>query len=145
MRVQAALREIGMDVEIEQLPSAVFAERKVGKQLQMFVDELLAWIDDPNYQLSLTLESGVFGDYADYSNARVDEIIVAGWAEQDPDARRTIFEEAQRLISDDAPWVFLAQPDFKFAMRDHVDGFVLYPERHPPLRRPKPGGLIARR
>ena len=131
VRVQSALREIGMDVEIETLQSPVFAERKVGKQLQMFVDELLAWIDDPNYQLSLTLESGVFGNYADYSNARVDEIITDGWAEQDPAARRAIFEEAQRLISEDAPWVFLAQPDFKFAMREDVDGFVLYPNAIP--------------
>ena len=131
VRVQSALREIGMDVEIETLPSPVFAERKVGKELQMFVDELLAWIDDPNYQLSLTLESGVFGNYADYSNARVDEIITNGWTEQDDDARRAIFEEAQRLISEDAPWVFLAQPDFKFAMREHVDGFVLYPNAIP--------------
>ncbi len=131
VRVQSALREIGMDIEIETLQSPVFAERKVGKQLQMFVDELLAWIDDPNYQLSLTLESGVFGNYADYSNARVDEIITDGWAEQDPDARRAIFEEAQRLISEDAPWVFLAQPDFKFAMREDVDGFVLYPNAIP--------------
>ncbi len=131
VRVQAALREIGMAVEIESLPSAVFAERKVAKELQMFVDELLAWIDDPNYQLSLTLESGVFGNYADYSNARVDEIIRDGWAEQDADARRAIFEEAQRLISEDAPWVFLAQPDFKFAMREDVEGFVLYPNAIP--------------
>lgn len=131
VRVQSALREIGMDIEIETLQSPVFAERKVGKQLQMFVDELLAWIDDPNYQLSLTLESGVFGNYADYSNARVDEIITDGWAEQDPAARRAIFEEAQRLISEDAPWVFLAQPDFKFALREDVDGFVLYPNAIP--------------
>ncbi len=140
VRVQAALRDIGMNVEIEQLASAVFAERKTGKQLQMFVDELLAWIDDPNYQLSLTLESGVFGNYADYSNARVDEIITAGWAEQDADARRALFEEAQRIISDDAPWVFLAQPDFKFAMREHVDGFVLYPNAIPRFADLRPAG-----
>ena len=106
----------------------------------MFVDELLAWIDDPNYQLSLTLESGVFGNYADYSNARVDEIISDGWAEQDPAARRAIFEEAQRLISDDAPWVFLAQPDFKFAMRENVDGFVLYPNAIPRFADLRPAG-----
>ena len=140
VRIQAALREVGMPVEIETLPSPVFAERKVGKQLQMFVDELLAWIDDPNYQLSLTLESGVFGNYADYSNDRVDEIISDGWAEQDPDARRAIFEEAQRLISDDAPWVFLAQPDFKFAMRENVDGFVLYPNAIPRFADLRPAG-----
>ncbi len=140
VRVQAALREIGMSVEIEQLPAAVFAERKVGKELQMFVDELLAWIDDPNYSLSLSLESGVFGNYADYSNDRVDEIIAAGWLEPDADARRAIFEEAQRIIVEDAPWVFLAQPDFKIAMRDTVEGFVLYPNAIPRFADLRPAG-----
>ena len=139
VRVQAALREVGMTVEIQTLPSANFAEQKVAKELQMFVDELLAWIDDPNYQLSLTLESGVFGNYADYSNDRVDEIITRGW-EAGADERREIFQEAQRLISDDAPWVFLAQPDFKFAMRDDVEGFVLYPNAIPRFADLMPAG-----
>ena len=140
VRVQAALREIGVDVEIEQLPAAVFAERKVGKELQMFVDESLAWIDDPNYSMSLTLEGGVFGNYADYQNDRVDTIIADGWLEQDPEARRAMFEEAQRLIVEDAPWVFLAQPDFKIAMRDSVTGFVLYPNEIPRFADLQPAG-----
>ena len=131
VRVQAALKEIGLEVEIETLQSAVFAERKTGKQLQMFVDETLAWIDDPNYSLSLTLEGGVFGNYTDYANDRVNEIIANGWAEPDAGARQAMFEEAQRLIVDDAPWVFLAQPDFKLAMSDSVEGFVLYPNEIP--------------
>jgi len=135
VRVQAHLREIGMDVQIQTLTPAVFAARKVttepDQELQMTVDELLAWIDDPNYQLSLTLESGVFGNYADYSNDRVDEIITDGWGEQDPAARAAMFQEAQRIISENAPWVFLAQPDFKIAMRDHVDGYALYPNEIP--------------
>ncbi len=140
VRVQAALGEIGLQVEIEQLPSAVFAERKAGKELQMFVDESLAWIDDPNYGLSLTLEGGVFGNYADYSNERVDEIISGGWLEPDPAVRQQMFEEAQRLIVEDAPWVFLAQPDFKIAMRDTVEGFVLYPNEIPRFADLRPAG-----
>ena len=133
VRVQSHLAEIGMPVEIEVLTAAVFAERKSGKQLQMFVDELLAWIDDPNYQLSLSLQSGVFGNYADYNNERVDEIIRDGWAEKDPVARRAIFEEAQRIITEEAPWAFLAQPDYKIALRDNVGGFALYPNAIPRL------------
>ncbi|MCY3953273.1 MAG: ABC transporter substrate-binding protein [bacterium] len=133
VRVQSHLAEIGMDVEIEVLTAAVFAERKAGKQLQFFVDEALAWIDDPNYLLSLLLESGVFGNYTDYNNARVDEIIRDGWAEKDPAVRRGMFEEAQRIISEDAPWVFLAQPDYKIALRDNVGGYALYPNEIPRL------------
>jgi len=128
VRVQAALREAGITVAIEQLTPAVFAERKVGEnRMQMFVDEGLPWIDDPNYTFSIFLECGVFGNYGQYCNERVDEIIKAGWVELSPAGRLALFSEAQRLIVDDAPWVFLAQPNYKFAMRDTVDGYVHYP------------------
>ena len=134
VRIQAHLADIGMDVEIEKLTSPVYAERKVGEnRLQMFIDEGLPWIDDPNYTLSVFLLSGVFGNYAQYENERVDEIINEGWGILDRDARAATFEEAQRIITDEAPWAFLALPDYKIAMRDTVTGFVLYPNAIPRL------------
>ena len=134
VRIQAHLSEIGMDVEIEKLPSPVYAERKVGEnRMQMFIDEGLPWIDDPNYTLSVFLLSGVFGNYTQYVNERVDQIINEGWGILDREERARTFEEAQRIIVDDAPWVFLALPDYKIAMRDTVEGFVLYPNAIPRL------------
>lgn len=126
VRVQAALKAVGMETQIEQLTPAVFAERKAGKKLQMFVDEMLPWIDDPDYELSLTLQCGVFGNYTDYCNKDVDQIINDGWTERDAAKRKTMFEQAQRTIVEEAPMVFLAQPDFKLAMREHVQGYVHY-------------------
>ena len=140
VRVQAALGQIGMDVEIEQLTPAVFAERKVGKELQMFVDESLAWIDDPNYGLSLTLECGVFGNYTDYCNDQVQEIIEDGWGEPDEAVRREMFAEAQRLIVEDAPWAFLAQPDYKLAVREGIGGYIHYQNEIPRLAFLEPTG-----
>ena len=134
VRIQAHLAEIGVDVEIEKLPSPVYAERKVGEnRMQMFIDEGLPWIDDPNYTLSVFMLSGVFGNYAQYENERVDQIINEGWGILDREERARTFEEAQRIIVDDAPWVFLALPDYKIAMRDTVEGFVLYPNAIPRL------------
>ena len=141
VRIQAHLVDIGMDVEIEKLPSPVYAERKVGEnRMQMFIDEGLPWIDDPNYTLSVFLLSGVFGNYAQYVNERVDQIINEGWGILDRDARVATFEEAQRIIVDDAPWVFLALPDYKIAMSDSVTGFALYPNAIPRFADLRPAG-----
>ncbi len=141
VRIQAHLADIGMDVEIEKLPSPVYAERKVSDpRMQMFIDEGLPWIDDPNYTLSVFMLSGVFGNYAQYENERVDQIINEGWGILDRDERAATFEEAQRIIVDDAPWVFLALPDYKIAMRDTVEGFVLYPNAIPRLAGLRPAG-----
>ena len=141
VRIQAHLADIGMDVEIEKLPSPVYAERKVGEnRMQMFIDEGLPWIDDPNYTLSVFLLSGVFGNYSQYVNERVDQIINEGWGILDRDARAATFEEAQRIIVEEAPWAFLALPDYKIAMRDTVTGFVLYPNAIPRLAGLRPAG-----
>ena len=141
VRIQAHLADIGMDVEIEKLPSPVYAERKVGEnRMQMFIDEGLPWIDDPNYTLSVFLLSGVFGNYSQYVNERVDQIINEGWGILDRDERAATFEEAQRIIVEEAPWAFLALPDYKIAMRDTVTGFVLYPNAIPRLAGLRPAG-----
>ncbi len=50
------------------------------------------------------------GNYSCYSNARVDELIEAGASEPDSQKRREIYDEAQRLIYEDAPAVFLYVP-----------------------------------
>ena len=126
VRVQNQLKEVGINVEIEKLSSSVFAEQKTEKQLPMMVDESLAWVDDPNYVLSLLLQCDVFGNYMAYCNERVDEIIEGGWTELDEEKRFAMFQEAQEIIIDEAPWVFLTQPDFHLAVREDVDGYVHY-------------------
>ncbi len=47
------------------------------------------------------------GNYSQYSNPRVDELIEKGETEGDPEKRKEIYKEAQRIIYEDAPCVFL--------------------------------------
>jgi peptide/nickel transport system substrate-binding protein len=124
VRVKSQLAAVGINVEIEQLTPAVFAERQSQKKLQMYVGEMLPWISDPNYVLSLLYQCEVFGNYVGYCSDKVDEVINAGWAETDEEKRKSMFLEAQRQIIDDAPYVWLAQPAYELAVRDDVDGFV---------------------
>ena len=46
-----------------------------------------------------------------YSNPRVDELIKAGEIEADQAARQAIYDEAQQLVYDDAPAIFLILPE----------------------------------
>ena len=51
------------------------------------------------------------GNFMCYSNARVDELIIAGETETDPAVRHEIYDEAQALVYEDAPAVFLILPE----------------------------------
>jgi ABC-type transport system substrate-binding protein len=42
-----------------------------------------------------------------------------------------MFNRAQELIIADAPWAFLAQPDFKLAMSSDLGGYVHYANEIP--------------
>ena len=46
-----------------------------------------------------------------YSNPRVDELIKAGEVESDPVQRQKIYDEAQQIVYDEAPAVFLILPE----------------------------------
>jgi peptide/nickel transport system substrate-binding protein len=51
------------------------------------------------------------GNFSGYSNARVDELIELGEVTIDTEERQKIYDEAQQLVYDDAPAVFLILPE----------------------------------
>ena len=51
------------------------------------------------------------GNFSGYSNERVNELIVQGETTPDPVERQKIYEEAQQIIYDEAPAVFLILPE----------------------------------
>ena len=51
------------------------------------------------------------GNFSGYSNARVDKLILDGEVEADVEKRRAIYNEAQKLIYDESPAVFLVLPE----------------------------------
>jgi peptide/nickel transport system substrate-binding protein len=124
VRVKSQLGAAGINVQIQQLAPAVYAQRLAKKQLEMYVDTLLPWISDPNYVLSLEYQCNVFGNYVGYCDKGIDKVITAGWAETNEAKRHAMFMKAQKQIIADAPYVWLAQPTYDLAMRSNVQGFV---------------------
>ncbi|UCC62802.1 MAG: hypothetical protein JSV36_18960 [Anaerolineae bacterium] len=68
------------------------------------------------------------GNYACYSNPRVDELIAMGASEPDPQKRQEIYYEMQRLIYQDAPAVFLYVPQEIEAASARVHGWEPSPD-----------------
>ncbi len=62
-----------------------------------------------------------------YKNPRVDALIEAGRAETDPEKRKAIYGDFQRLVVEDAPDIFGVLEKRKLAMREDVQGFRFTP------------------
>ncbi len=70
-----------------------------------------------------------------YENPELEALLEAGVATGDPDERREIYAEAQRIIWEDAPWVFLYSPDNIAGQRAGVTGIAYYPNKQIDPRR----------
>jgi len=64
-----------------------------------------------------------------YHDERVQELIEAGRATGDASVRQEIYAEAQEIIWNDAPWVFLYSPDNVAGQADALSGVFYMPDR----------------
>jgi peptide/nickel transport system substrate-binding protein len=129
--MQDSLKKIGMNVTIEKLAYAQFNELEQGKKLQMWTDEWISWVNDPYYHMSWLAHSKSPTNYPLFSNPRVDEIIDQFTLSDDVAGREAASKEAQAIIIEECPYVFLCQPNWIVYMRNDLDGYVYYNDELP--------------
>jgi peptide/nickel transport system substrate-binding protein len=111
------LRAIGIDASVRVWEWGVIKPLLLAGERQAFLDN---WGDsafDPVGHMEAKWHSYVAnttygrGNFSGYANARVDQLIEEGETTVDTDARHTIYDEAQQLIYDESPAVFLILPE----------------------------------
>jgi peptide/nickel transport system substrate-binding protein len=128
--VQAQLQEIGIDVEVEVLEWGAYLEQTANGEHDMFV---LGWstvTGDADYALYALFHSSMFGDPGNRSfiaDDELDELLDAGRQEGDPDVREEIYSEAQEVLTDLAPMLYLHHQEHVFSVRDEVQGLEVLP------------------
>lgn len=122
-------REIGIDAGVRFWEYSVVQPQLLACERQAFLDD---WGDsafDPvgHYEAKwhsvVTGEPYGRGNFSCYGNERVDELIKAGEVEADEAARQEIYDEAQQLVYDDAPAVFLVLPEVAEGSSERVQNW----------------------
>jgi len=128
--VQDALSEIGVTVNIEKLLSAAYADRQFGQRdMPMFFFDWISYVNDPFYDVHWKVTCGQGTNYPNYCNPEIDSLYEEGLFETDPERRAEISKQIQKLFVEDAPWIFLSQPDSVVALRSDVHGWAEFPDR----------------
>jgi len=128
--VQAELLKIGVKTNIKVYPWKEYKDVLMkGQEGEAFfygwigdngdADNFLSLLD--TNQISSSLNS------AKYSNPKVDELLKQGTLTQDPKARVKIYQAVQKILLEDAPWVFISHGVDLAAYRPNVKGFALHP------------------
>ena len=124
--LQQGLKELGIDVEIQELEWGAYLEKTAAGEHDMFI---LGWSNstgDADYGLYALFHSSQHGDPGNrsfYSNAKVDELLDAGRREADQEKRLGIYQEAIQIISDDSPMAFVLHPSNLVGVSKKVTGF----------------------
>ncbi|GIV77734.1 MAG: ABC transporter substrate-binding protein [Litorilinea sp.] len=124
--VVAQLQEAGIDASLRLWEYSVVRPLLLAGERTAYLDD---WGDsafDPVGHMEAkwhgVVEGSPYGrgNFSGYNNPRVNELIVAGETETDEAKRREIYNEAQAILYDEAPAVFLILPEEIEASRANV-------------------------
>ena len=131
--VQAELANIGIQVDVQVVEWGTYLDDTAAGLHDMFI---LGWVTvtgDADYGLYALFHSTQFGAPGNrtfYANDRVDELLDAARVATDPDERVALYAEAQEIIQEDAPWIFLIVTTEEHGVSDAVSGFTPHPAGH---------------
>jgi peptide/nickel transport system substrate-binding protein len=131
--LQAQLAKINVSLDLEPVNPADSYPRIVQKQTNWTHTQ---WTQraDPSGLLYILFHSKGFQNTTGYSNPRVDELLDRAAGIYDPGQRKALYHEAERLITDDAPYVFLNYTAEFAVMSRKVQNWAWIPDLVPRFR-----------
>ncbi len=130
--IQSYLADVNINVEIYQIDWSTYLEKTQAGEHPMC---LLGWTGDngdPDNFMNVLYGAnqctlGTAGNVAFYNNTEVQDLLSAALQNYDTDDRAQLYEEAQVIIHEDAPFVYLAHANQDLVFTKNVQGFVLNP------------------
>ncbi|WP_027339340.1 ABC transporter substrate-binding protein [Halonatronum saccharophilum] len=121
--LQRNLKSIGVDVELINMEWGTYIEKVDDGDTEMFRLGWIAAYADADYFLHPLFHSsnaGPGGNGAFYSNSEIDEMLDKARGMEPGEDRVELYQEAERIIVDDAPWI----PVYHYARVGLVKPFV---------------------
>jgi len=129
--IQDALKNIGIDININVVSSAAFFEALQGGTAPLIIHYIYPYVNDPFYFAYYCLHSDGVANFSRYSNPEVDILIEDGFFEEDPEKRLEMTGEIQRIVLENAAYVNLYSQEQVFAVSLDVSGFAAHLDGHP--------------
>lgn len=126
--IQAQVADLGIKLNIKTMDWGVLLDLLDRGEDQMY---RMGWVVDyldPDNFLYVNLHSsnkGAKGNYSNYANPAVDKLLLEGRTETDPAKRIKLYQKAEQMIVDDAPWIFLFYYYNNIATQKKVKNVVL--------------------
>lgn len=130
LALQANLASLGLEVKMERMANATMRDR-IGKgDYDISIGNWSPDFADPYMFMNYWFDSekqGLPGNRSFYTNAEVDKLVRQAASISDQKQRTKLYQQAQKIVVAEAPYVFLFQKNYQVAMRDSISGYVFNP------------------
>jgi len=129
--MQSNLKAVGVNVSLQTMEWGAYLAKLRTKEQELFALSWMAGTEDPDMVMYPLLHSSqwtpVGPNRALYKNALFDALLQQARMTTDQAKRAQLYKEAQRILVDDAPWVFVDHEIQIAALTKRVQGFKLHP------------------
>jgi peptide/nickel transport system substrate-binding protein len=129
--MQSNLRAVGVNVTLQTMEWGAFLAKLRSKEQDLFALSWMAGNEDPDMVMYPLLHSSQWTpngpNRALYKNERFDALLAEARHITDQGKRAELYREAQRILVEDAPWVFVDHEVQIAAFGKRVQGFKLHP------------------
>ncbi|MBC8232821.1 ABC transporter substrate-binding protein [bacterium] len=127
VQIQSDLKNVGIDAKIETREWGKYLEEvKKGTHDMAMLGWIADFIDPDNFLYTL-FEPNSTLNIAFYRNEKLREILVTAQKATDQEKRIQLYQEAQRIIHADVPWVCIAHAKQVAVVSKKVKGYILNP------------------
>ncbi len=129
--IQSNLKAVGVTVALQTMEWGAYLTKLRSKEQDLFALSWMAGNEDPDMVMFPLLHSSQWTptgpNRALYRNDRFDELLHQARLTTDQTRRTQLYREAQRILADDAPWIFIDHEIQTAAHTKRVQGFKLHP------------------
>ncbi|MEU3164992.1 ABC transporter substrate-binding protein [Streptosporangium sp. NPDC006930] len=123
--IQAAAKQIGLQVEIRSIPadqySGVYTDKKAREGIDLYLTGWGTDFADP-LQMYQYFQTGHFYNFAGFSNTGFDKLVAEAGKTGDPEARAALVADAQRIVVDELVWIPLYAPYNTLFLNNRLTG-----------------------
>ena len=129
--IQSNLKAIGVNVALQTMEWGAYLAKLRSREQELFALSWMAGNEDPDMVMYPLLHSSQWTpngpNRALYRNDRFDGILHQARLTTDEKKRADLYRQAQRILADDAPWIFIDHEIQTAAHAKRVQGFKLHP------------------
>ncbi|UCH25671.1 MAG: glutathione ABC transporter substrate-binding protein [Trueperaceae bacterium] len=136
--LQQMLSKVGVSLELQPTERGALVDRIFKPFEETDLEMSLVGASTPTGDADRALKQSfassswppAFNNWSFYSNPKVDELIEAGATTGDQAERSRLYAEAQEIIWNDAPWIFLYSPNNIAGKSSNLEGVFYMPPRY---------------